>query len=484
MSTARNVVAVDLGAESGRVVLATLHDGRISLEVVHRFPNVPVQVGETLHWNILSLWHEIQSGISACRDRSPHSIGVDTWGVDFGLLDENGRLLGNPVHYRDARTEGMQQVAFGRVPRDEIFEATGIQFMPINTLYQLLSMAQAGDPTLDAARTFLTIPDLLNYWLTGEKVCEFSNATTTQCYNPSTRDWALEMLGRLGIPTEIFPRIVAPGTHLGTYLNIPVVVPACHDTGSAVAAVPAQTPRFAYISSGTWSLLGLEVPEAILSEEALAANLTNEGGVEGTFRFLKNIMGLWLVQQCRSTWAAAGKDYTYDVLTDLAREAPSFAALIDPDCEIFLPPGDMPARITQFCRQTGQEPPNTISATVRCILESLALKYRYVLDLLVRVGGQTVDVVHIIGGGTQNDLLCQMTANATQRPVVAGPVEATALGNALVQCLALDEIGSLDEARATVRKSFELVTYEPQQTEAWDDAYGRFQPLVGTVISD
>jgi rhamnulokinase len=472
------VVAVDLGAESGRVVTATLDGQQVALEVCHRFPNGPVSVRGTLYWDILHLWREIQEGIASCLSRAPASIGVDTWGVDFALLDRQGRLIGNPVHYRDARTEGMQAAAFRRVPREDIFAATGIQFMPINTLYQLVSLVESGDPALDQAQTFLTIPDLVNYWLTGEQVCEFSNATTTQCYNPHTHDWARDMLGRLGIPAGIFPPIVRPGTRLGTYAGVPVIAPACHDTGSAVAAVPTATPRYAYLSSGTWSLLGLEVPQAIVTGRALSANLTNEGGAADTFRLLKNIMGLWIVQQCRATWAAAGQAYDYATLNDLARQAAPFAAFIDPDDLSFLPPGDMPARIAAFCQRTGQTPPDTASAITRCVLESLALKYRYFLDLLIEVGGQSVDVIHVIGGGSQNDLLCQMTANATHRPVIAGPVEATALGNALVQWMALGEVSSLADARALVRASFDLKTYEPHDTDAWDAAYVRFAAVL------
>ncbi|GAB4480335.1 MAG: rhamnulokinase family protein [Anaerolineae bacterium] len=478
MRAASMVVAVDLGAESGRVVTAALDGQQVALEVCHRFPNVPVSVRGTLYWDILYLWREIQEGIGGCLSRRPAAIGVDAWGVDFGLLDRAGRLIGNPVHYRDARTEGMQEIAFSRVPRRAIFESTGIQFMPINTLYQLLSMVEADDPLLPQAETFLTIPDLINYWLTGAKVCEFSNATTTQCYNPRRHGWAGDVLSRLGIPTRMFPPVVAPGTQLGAYQGVPVIAPACHDTGSAVATVPTATPHYAYLSSGTWSLLGLEVPEAVINEQALVANLTNEGGVAGAFRLLKNIMGLWIIQQCRATWAAAGRSYDYHTLDEMAREAVPFGALIDPDDLSFLPPGDMPARIAAFCQRTGQTPPDSVSATVRCVLESLALKYRYFLELLIAVSGQPVDVIHAIGGGSQNELLCQMTADATGRPVIAGPVEATALGNALVQWLALGEIGSLAEARALVRRSFELKTYEPRNSAAWEEAFERFTALL------
>lgn len=478
MRTTSTVVAVDLGAESGRIVSASLDSQQLTLEMCHRFPNKPVRVRGTLHWDILGLWRELQEGIGSCLGRRPASIGVDAWGVDFALLDARGKLLANPVHYRDARTDGMPEAAWAKVTRQEIFAATGIQFMPINTLYQLLSMVEAHDPQLVQAQTFLTIPDLFNYWLTGAKVCEFSNATTTQCYDPRQGGWAQDLLDRLGIPAALFPQIVQPGTHLGQYEGVPVIAPACHDTGSAVVAVPTTTRNYAYLSSGTWSLLGLEVPDAIISDQALAANLTNEGGVAGTFRLLKNIMGLWIIQQCRATWAAAGNAYDYPTLDGLAQQAKPFAAFVDPDDLAFLPPGDMPARIAAFCQRTGQMAPMGPGAITRCVLESLALKYRYCLDRLIEVAGQPVDVIHVIGGGSQNELLCQMTADATQRPVIAGPVEATALGNVLVQWMALGEIGSLSDARALLRSSFELGCYEPEPFGGWEEAYARFQRLL------
>lgn len=477
MRAASTVIAIDLGAESGRVITARLDGQRVSMEVSHRFSNGPVRVQNRLHWDILHLWSEIQSSVSALSSLKPASLGVDTWAVDFGLLDRQGNLLGNPMHYRDARTEGMLERAFQKMPRQEIFAATGIQFMPINSLYQLLSMVETGDPQLEAAHTFLMIPDLINYWLTGEKVCEFTTATTTQCFDPQNNDWARMLLARLGIPSEIFPTIIQPGTCVGRYEGIPVIAPACHDTGSAVAAVPADH-NFAYVSSGTWSLLGLEVPRAMINEQAFLANLTNEGGVAGTFRLLKNITGLWLLQQCRSTWAAEGKSFDYQTLNQLAREARPFTVLINPDDLSFLPPGDMPTRIAEFCVRTGQSSPESISAIVRSILESLALKYRYSLDSLIEASGQIVDVIHVIGGGAQNDLLCQMTADATGRPVIAGPVEATALGNALVQWIALGEIGSIEEARKIVQSSFELITYYPHDVEPWEANLEKFKGLL------
>jgi len=474
---AKTVLAIDLGAESGRVMAAHLDGVSIYMEEVHRFPNISVVANHTRYWDFLGLWSHIQQGISKGHTHQPASLGVDTWAVDFGLLDRRGDLLGNVVHYRDARTDGMMEAVFTRVSKDEVFAQTGIQFMQINTLYQLMSLVEAQSPLLEIAETFLTVPDLLNYWLTGEKACEFTNATTTQMVNPLTGKWADDLMARLGIPRNIFPDLIPPGTQLGYYEGIPVIVPATHDTGSAVAGVPASGTNYAYLSSGTWSLFGLETNKPIINEPALEANLTNEGGVYSTFRLLKNVMGLWLLQQCRATWAAQGDDYEYTALTELARSAPPLTSLIDPDNPIFLPPGDHPLHIRELCRRTGQPVPETKAAVVRCVLESLAIKYRYVLDKLISLTGQNVDVVHIIGGGSQNQLLCQMTANATGRVVLAGPVEATALGNAAVQFITLGELSSIADARQIIAHSSQLVPYEPENDARWGDAYQRFLKL-------
>lgn len=477
------VLAIDLGAESGRVMAVHFDGNTLALEELHRFPNTTVTVHGTLHWDFLRLWNDIQTGIEKGKALQPASIGVDTWGVDFGLLDAQGRLIGNPVHYRDQRTDGMMEKVFARVPRAEVFAQTGIQFMPINTLYQLMSLVES--PQLSIAQTFLTAPDLLNYWLTGTKVCEFSNTTTTQMFNPVTGTWAASMLERLGIPTHIFPEIVQPGTRLGTYTGIPVIAPACHDTGSAVAAMPAQsategpaqTPNAGYISSGTWSLAGLEMPHPILSPAALAANITNEGGVNGTYRLLKNVMGLWIVQQCRATWQTEGHAYSYAELVQLAEAAPPFKAVINVNDPVFLPPGDHPARVREFCAATGQPVPETPGEIVRTVLEGLALAYRDVFEKLTTLANRSLDVIHILGGGSQNTLLNQMTADATSKPVLAGPVEATVLGNALVQFLALGEIGSLSEARHLVAQMEDIHHFMPNPSPAWDDAFQTYRKL-------
>jgi rhamnulokinase len=397
--------------------------------------------------------------------------------VDFGLLDSQGSLIGNPVHYRDGRTTNMMEAAFAKVPKADIFTQTGIQFMHINTLYQILSLVESQSPLLQIAETFLTTPDLLNYWLTGAKVSEFSNATTTQLFNPTTGDWARELMAKLDIPGHIFPEIVQPGTRLGNYQGIPVIAPACHDTGSAVAAVPTRTEDFAYISSGTWSLVGLEVERPILTADALDANVTNEGGVYGTYRLLKNVMGLWILQQCRAAWAEAGQIYEYADLVRMAGEAEPLTAVFNPNDPVFLAPGDHPGHIWDFCHRTGQPEPETVGTVVRSVLESLVLAYREVLDRVMAVSGKSVSVIHIVGGGTQNELLNQMTANATGLPVVTGPIEATVIGNALVQLIALGEIADLRQARQVVAGMDELRNYDPRETAVWDDFYDRYKNL-------
>lgn len=470
------VLAVDLGAESGRVMAVRAGD-ELQIQELARFPNRVVELQGTLYWDILRLWDDVRAGIGQGLALAPAGIGVDAWGVDFGLLDEHGELLGNPVCYRDRRTEGMPERAWKLVSREQIFERSGIQFMPINTLYQLLSLVERGSSQLRAAHTFLTIPDLLNYWLTGERVCEFSNATTTQLVDPRTREWAGDLIEALGIPRAIFPPIVQPGTLLGAYQGVPVIAPACHDTGSAVAAVPAGEQDFAYISSGTWSLVGLETNQPLFTPAARDANLTNEGGVAGTFRLLKNVMGLWIVQQCRATWRRAGKDYSYDELGRMAEAAVPLRSIIDPDDGRFLPPGDHPRLIADLCRAGGQAVPDDPGAVVRCVLESLALAYRDVLSSLQQAADRRVNVIHVVGGGSRNELLCRLTADATGLPVVAGPVEATVLGNALMQLIALGELSDLAAGRRLIAAGAELRRYEPRSAAGWDAAYRTFQEL-------
>jgi len=489
MTKTVNLIAFDLGAESGRVVLAGFDGNRLQLSEVHRFANNPVRVPDGLHWDIFHLWSEFRRGISlAAQQGNLSGMGVDTWGVDFGLLDKQGVLIGNPYHYRDDRTDGMMEEAFRLVPRQEIFFQTGTQFMQLNSLFQLVAMAVKRSPALEIAETFLTIPDLFNYWLTGRKVCEFTNATTTQCYNPILKDWARPMLERLGIPAHIFPEIVTPGTILGTVSKsvaddtgspaIPVIAPACHDTGSAVAAVPARSPNFVWISSGTWSIVGIDTKEPVISDQSLAYNMTNEGGVCDTFRYSKNVMGLWLVQECRNTWTRLEREYSYDELTGMARSAEPLRSIIDPDANEFLKHGDMPKRIQAFCTRTGQPVPESKGAILRCAVESIALKYRLIIERLEASQGRRMDTVHIVGGGTKNRLLSQLTADATGRTVLTGPVEATSIGNALVQAIALGELASLEEAREVVRRSFEIETFEPTGGLEWGSAYNRLLKLL------
>jgi rhamnulokinase len=493
MSTPLKLLAIDLGAESGRAILGQFDGERIALSEVHRFPNTPVPLPDGLHWDALNLWSEIRKALALANKEHNGQLagmGLDTWGVDFGLLDRDGTLLGNPYHYRDGRTDGMVEAAFQRVPREEIFAQTGIQFMQLNTLYQLYAMVLQNSPQLAIAETFLTMPDLLNYWLTGRKVCEFSNATTTQCYDTRRGVWALPLLERLGIPTHIFPEVVQPGTVLGELRaavaqeagigQIPVIAPACHDTGSAVAAVPAHGGDFAWISSGTWSIMGVEAREAVINELTLACSLTNEGGVNGTYRLSKNITGLWPVQESRRTWARQGQSLSYTELTNLAAQAQPLKAIIDPDHNDFLKPGDMPVRIQAYCQRTMQSVPETQGEIVRTALEGVALKYRWVLERLERLQGKRLETIHIVGGGTQNRLLSQFTADCTGRTVITGPIEATATGNLLMQLVALGRLSSIQEAREVVRRSFEVEHFEPDPDmhSAWDDAYAKLLDLM------
>ncbi|MBP6469988.1 MAG: rhamnulokinase [Chloroflexi bacterium] len=474
----KTVLSVDLGAESGRVMAVKFNGRSFTQEELHRFPNTTVTINGTLHWDFLRLWRDIQIGIEKGKAQNPASIGVDTWGVDFGLLDKQGHLIGNPVHYRDGRTDGVMARVLNKIPRAEIFAQTGVQFMQINTLYQLISLVESRSPQLDIADTLLLSPDLLNYWLTGQKVSEFSIASTTQMMDPQTGAWAVDLLHKLGIPQHILPEIVPSGTRLGQYDGIPVIAPACHDTGSAVAAVPAATADFAYISSGTWSLLGLELPQPVLSAAALAANVTNEGGVYGSVRLLKNLMGLWLLQQSRAAWTAQNEPFSYGELVEMAQTAPPFRSFINVNDPLFIKHGDMPERIQAFCRQTGQPVPQNKGEIVRVILESLAMAYRASLEQLTAVTPHPVRVIHIVGGGTQNKLLNQMTANATGLPVITGPIEATVIGNASVQFIALGEIADLNQARAIVADMAELARYEPQETAVWSEMYGRYQKII------
>lgn len=487
-----NFLAVDLGASNGRVLLGRWDGTRFHLQVLHRFPNGPVNVLGHLYWDVLRLWTEIKAGLAryaAEFDTPPAGIGVDTWGVDFALLDTAGQLLGNPYHYRDSRTDGVPEQVFQRVPRGWIFQYTGIQFMQLNTLYQVFSMVQARDPQLGTADTLLMMPDLFHYWLTGRKVVEYTIASTTQMLDAQERRWATRLLTELDIPTHMLPPIVPPGTVLdqvraevmdevGLRHAVPVITPGSHDTASAVAAVPDLDEHSAYLSSGTWSLMGVEVPEPVINDRALNLNFTNEGGVGNTIRLLKNIAGLWLLQESRRQWQREGHDYSWDDLLALAEQAEPFRSLVDPDAPDFLNPGDMPAAIRAYCRRTYQPEPESVGAVVRCCLESLALKYRWVLEALESLVGQRLDVIRVVGGGSQNHLLCQFTADACERPVVAGPVEATALGNVMVQAIATGHLPDVAAGRQAVAASVERREYEPRSPDAWREAFERFRHLL------
>ncbi len=476
-------LAFDFGAESGRALLGSLAGGKLAVEELHRFPNTPVRILGALFWDTLRLWHEIQHGIAvAVRDRKlvPDGIGIDTWGVDCALIGADGQLCANPRHYRDARNAEAMEKTFAVVPRDQVFGYTGIQFMQINTLFQLYADKLNGSPALGRAARMLHIPDLFNYWLTGEARSEVTIASTSQFFNPATMTWATELFERLGLPTGILCPVVTPGTLLGRTLeapHIPVYASAGHDTAAAVAAVPSQGgENWCYISSGTWSLMGLELDAPIINAASLAANYTNEVGVAGKVRFLKNIAGLWLLQECRRQWMEEGAEYSYGQLATLAAEARPFSAAVNPDA--FLEPGGMPAKIAAHCGATGQSAPATHGEYARAILESLALRYRNVLENLEALSGRRIEVIHIVGGGSKNTLLNQFVADCTGRRVIAGPGEATAIGNILVQALGAGELKGLAEMRQVVRNSFEPVTVEPHPSEAWERAYQRFRKLL------
>jgi rhamnulokinase len=479
-------LAFDLGAESGRALLGRLRAGVLDVREVRRFPNEPIRQNGSLYWDILRLWQEVGRGLEDAADVPLASIGVDGWGVDYALIGERGNLLENPYHYRDLRNEGMMEAVFERVSRERVYAITGIQFLQINTLFQFYAACLLTPRVVDAAQALVTIPDLLNYWLSGRLCSEYTVATTTQFVDARERKWATRLLAEIGLPTRVLVEIVQPGTvvaplrgdvapaHAGT----PVVAPACHDTASAVAAVCAGGST-AFISSGTWSLLGTETDAPVITAEARDLNFTNEGGVCGTIRLLKNITGLWLLQSCRRSWAAHGQKLEYDTLLSAAADDRlAFGSLIDPDHHAFLNPADMPAQIAKYCRQTSQPEPAGPPAYARAILESLALKYRVVLDSLERLTGRRFEQIRIVGGGSRNRLLNQFTADATGRTVLAGPVEATALGNLAMQMLATGAVGSLGEARAVIERSFPVERFEPSATDRWNEQLRRFRDYV------
>lgn len=498
-SARKAYLAVDLGASSGRHVAGLFDGERLELEEMYRFENGPVTLAGHMHWDLPGLWRHVLTGMRAARRQAEErhlgqiaSIGVDTWGVDFGLLGRGDVLLGNPYNYRDPRTRGAMERALQTVARDEIFAETGVQFLEINSLYQLLAMKWANSPLLEVAESLLMMPDLFHWLLTGEKANEMTDASTSQMFNPRSGDWSRTLIEKFGLPAHIFGQIVQPGTRLGPLRpevtsetglqNVEVILPGTHDTASAVLAVPAQgvageRPDWCYISSGTWSLMGVEMAKPVVNTACSKFNFTNEGGVGGTTRLLKNIAGLWLVQECRRIWRHHGRDYSWEDLARLASESDPLASILNPDDPRLVAPERMPSQIVALCEEANQPRPAADGAIIRCALESLALKYRQVHAHLEELVGGRIETIHIVGGGAQNELLCQMTADACDRAVVAGPIEATALGNLAMQAVAAGDIGSIAEARAVVRASFAVKHYEPQNPAPWDAAYEKFQTL-------
>jgi rhamnulokinase len=472
--------AVDLGAQTGRVAIGRFDGDRLTVEEVHRFPNVPVRVRGTLHWDVLRLYGDTLNGVrAAARNTQIASVAVDSWGVDFGLLDRAGRLVQNPVHYRDSRRAAAVDGVYARVGARALYDRTGIQLMPINTIFELAAMAAEPDPVLAAADRLLLIPDLFHHWLCGSVTTEFTNATTTQCYDGRSRAWAIDLLERLEVPTRLLPEVVEPGTQLGTVTDkasgaagAVVVAAATHDTASAVAGTPLGGEGAAFLSVGTWSLVGVEAAAPVPGDAAFSANLTNEGGVGGTFRVLRNLTGLWLFEECRRRW---GREV--DELLTAAQGALPLRSFIDPNDRLFTHLGDVPERIVDFCDRTGQPRPDTEGAIVRCILESLALKHAETVDILARVTQRPLEKLHVVGGGARNELLCAWTAAAADRPVHGGPAEATVIGNLLMQAIALGELGSLAEAREVAKNSFDSRLYEPTGASAWREARERFAGL-------
>ncbi len=481
----KRVLAFDFGASSGRAIIGSFDNGKISLQEVHRFSNDPVKLNGTLYWDVLRLFHEIKQGIIKAKIAGGFdSIGIDTWGVDFGLIDKEGRLLENPVHYRDLRTAGLVEEAFKTMPKEKLYNITGIQFMELNTLFQLISLRKQRPDLLEKTDKMLFMPDLLAYFLTGKKCAEYSIASTSQIIDLETRSWSDEILNAFDIPKSVFADLVEPGTVLGELTDeiceecgvdkVPVISVCGHDTQSAITAVPCVEGDFAFLSSGTWSLFGTELDAPIVNETSLEINITNEGGFGGSTGLLKNIIGLWLIQESRRQWQREGQDYSYAELEKLALAEEPFKCFIDPDAPEFTPQGNIPRRVREFCEKTGQYVPQTVGEIMRCIYESLAMKYRLTFEKLCQCTGKDYPVIHVIGGGTKDGLLCKMTANSCDRTVKAGPIEATVMGNVAVQLMSDGTIKDIAHARQAVADSETLKIYEPQDTDAWKEAYPRF----------
>jgi len=485
------MLAIDLGASNGRAILGILEDEKLTIQEVHRFSNDPVMVNGNLYWDILRLFHEIKQGILNCvrlGHRDIQSIAVDTWGVDFGLLDSKDNLLGNPYHYRDKRTGGMMEKLQKLISKEELYNITGIEFMWFNTILQLYSMKRENSSLLKEAKTLLLTPDLLNYFLSGVKTTEYSIASTTQLLDAYTKCWSDKVIDQLDLPREIFTDIIPSGTIIGELTeelstelgiqNLRVIAVAGHDTQSAIAAVPTEDEDFAYISCGTWSLMGFESNQPIINEKSMDLSVTNEGGVGGKITVLKNIMGLWLIQECKRYWDNEGQGCTFAELDEKVIHAKPFISFVDPDDVSFIAPGNMPERIREYCRKTGQPVPETKGEVVRCITQSLALKYRMTVEKLEDLLGKKLPVIHMVGGGIKDKLLCRFTAEATGRSVIAGPIEASSIGNILVQAMALGKIKDLKQIRNIVKASFPIVTYTPTEKELWDKAYVVYKEII------
>ncbi len=485
----KRVLAFDFGASSGRAIIGCFDGDKITLEEVHRFSNDPVSVGGTVYWDVLRLFYEIKQGIIKAKIAGGFdSIGIDTWGVDFGLIDSEGKLMENPVHYRDARTVGLVDEAFKTMPKEKLYGITGIQFMELNTLFQLISLKKYRPWMLERADKMLFMPDLFGYMLTGKMCAEYSIASTSQLIDLDKKTWSKEILDAFGIKESVFAPLVQPGTVLGELSKevceecgvdpVPVISVCGHDTQSAITSVPCQDGDFAFLSSGTWSLFGTELDKPIVNETSMNINITNEGGFDGSTGFLKNIIGLWLIQESRRQWKREGKEYSYADLEKLALAAEPFKCFIDPDAPEFVPHGNIPERVREFCRKTGQYVPETVGEIMRCIYESLAMKYRLTFEKLRECTERDYPVIHVIGGGTKDGLLCQMTANSCDRTVKAGPIEATVMGNVAVQLMSDGSVKNIGQARKIVADSSELKTFEPKDTDKWAEAYEDFLKVV------
>ncbi|MBR5262311.1 MAG: rhamnulokinase [Clostridia bacterium] len=481
----KRVLAFDFGASSGRAIIGCFDGEKITLEEVHRFSNDPVSVGGTVYWDVLRLFHEIKQGIIKARMAGGFdSIGIDTWGVDFGLIDAEGKLMENPIHYRDKRTVGLVEESFRTMPKEKQYGITGIQFMELNTIYQLIALKKYRPWMLERADKMLFMPDLFAYMLTGKMCAEYSIASTSQIIDLKTRSWSKELLDAFGIKESLFAPLVKPGTVLGTLTPeiceecgvepVPVISVCGHDTQSAITSVPCEDGNFAFLSSGTWSLFGTELEKPIVNETSLNINITNEGGFDDTVGFLKNIIGLWLIQESRRQWQRQGEDYSYADLEREALAAEPFKCFIDPDAPEFVPHGNIPKRVQEFCEKTGQYVPQTVGEIMRCIYESLAMKYKLTFEKLKECTERDYPVIHVIGGGTKDTLLCQLTANSCNRTVKAGPIEATVMGNVAVQLMSADAVASISEARKIVADSSELKTYIPADVDKWEEAYQSF----------